>query len=183
MNKLCAVLLITTYSISFSSDISTPRNTLITAITRNDYGTVAKTLETYQLSQDEKQELLEMSEQMIINAITWISKHHRHPEIGVDSFKAIGYCLATFTAGFFTLVSAAVVGSTIEATFEEDKQYRLEMLPKLPYSIAATAALTGLSGYFFCKTIQKGIAAWMKPSQRLENALRIKDSLLHASTI
>lgn len=183
MNKLFLALLIGTCTIAHASDTSNSRNTIITAIARNDYGTVTKTLETYILSQEDKQEFLEMADQMIINAINWISKHHRQPEIGIESFKTIGYGLATLIAGAFTLLSAALVGSTIEAKFDEDKQSRLEMLPKLPYSIGATVALTGISGYFFYKTVQKAIAAWMKPSHRLENALRIKDAILHASTI
>lgn len=183
MNKLLLLFFIATSSVSYASDISSPRNTLITAIARNDYGTVTKTLETYPLTQEDKQEFLEMADQMIINAIKWLSKHHRQPEIGIESFKAIGYGLATVTAAAFTLLSAGIVASTVEGKFNEDKHFRLERLPELQYSIGATAALTGVSWYLFYKTIQKVIAAWTKPSHRLENAMRIKDAILHASAI
>ena len=42
--------------------------------------------------------------------------------------------------------------------------------------MACLAALTGFFGY---EAIQNLITAWEKPSNRLENALRIKDAIFH----
>ncbi len=183
MNKLYAILLISVCPFIYSSDVSTPRNTLITAITRNDYGTVAKTLETYQLSQDEKQELLEMAEMIIAATIKWRNNHHWHPEFGKDYFKSVGYSFATYLAGVLTFLTAASDARAIKAQFDRYKLFGHNKLTPLHYSVGASSGLAIITGFLFYKSIQNAIGAWMKPTQRLENALRIKDALLRASTI
>lgn len=186
MNKIIfSFITLSSFTLTHCTDAThiNPRDTLITAIAHNDYGTVAKTLETYIMTQEDKDEFLEIADQMIITAIKWLSKHHRHPEIGIESVKAAGYCLATLTAGAMLLAIIGIVGDAAEAEYAQDKGFTTERLALLYYSMSAAGGLAIMSGFFFYKTVQKAIAAWMKPSQRLENALRIKDAILHTSTI
>lgn len=184
-------LLVSVSTISYSAaydtdsvDITNPRNTIITAIARSDFGTVVKTLETYPLTQEDKQEFLDMADQIVVGAIAWRNSHHWHAEYGKESFKAIGYYLATLVSGAITAGSIGLLVSKLEAYQNPERHSRrLEQLPPIEVTIAASTILAGLTSYFGYKTVQKAIAAWMKPSQRLENALRIKDAILHMPTV
>lgn len=161
-----------------------PRDTLITAIARNDYSTALKALEAMPaMTQKDKHEFLAIADQIIFTTIAWHTKHHNHMEIGKDAFQAVGYYLATVLSAAATAIPVGIIASTVEAKYNLDLRSRLEVLPPLKLSIPVAAILTGITTYFGYKTVQKIIDAWMKPSQRLENALRIKDAILHTSTI
>lgn len=182
MNKLLLALLISGSTLCHTVKNlidATMRNTLITAIARNDLGTVTKTLESLPImTQKENDEFLEMADQMIIAAIEWQVSHHWHPEFGKDSCKTLGYYFATLISGVATGISGGLVYHTIQAHIKPHKYNKLD-LPPLEYTSVCAALLAGITAYLGYKTIQKGIAAWEKPSQRLENALRIKDAILH----
>lgn len=187
MNKLILFLLVSASTFCYAAshdtdsvDITNPRNTIITAIARSDFGTVVKTLETYPLTQEDKQEFLDMAHQIVVGAIAWRNSHHWHAEFGKEFFKTIGYYLAALASGFATVASAGLVASSLEAYHNPERHSRrLEQLPPIEVTIAASTILAGLTSYFGYKTVQKVIASWMKPSQRLENALRIKDAIFH----
>lgn len=183
MNKiLFSLAALSSFALANANDAidTNPRNTLITAIARNDYGTTLKALDALpSMTQADKDEFLEMADQMIINAIAWYNKHHNHPELGKDIIKAVAFSMATFVSATTTALTCGIVASTIEAHYEREHRNRLALLPPLEVSATVATVLAGLTTYFGYKTIQKIIAAWMKPSVRLENALRIKDAIVH----
>jgi hypothetical protein len=176
MKKLVLTLLIvsTAYAQDINSQvIDNPRNTLITAIARNDYGTALKALEQMPIiTQAEKEEFLEIADQMIHSAIDWHTIHHKHPEIGKDSFKAVGFLLATALSAVMTAAPLSL------AIYAVDNQITSGEVPPIPFTFTCTAIFAGLTTYLGYKTVCKIIDSWMKPSVRLENALRIKDAIL-----
>lgn len=161
-----------------------PRDMLITAIAHNDYGSVLKALEALpSMTQTDKDEFLQIADQLILTTIIWHTKHHDHGEIGKDTVKAFGYYLATVLCGGATAIAGGIIASTVEAHYKPDHHSRLEVLPPLMLSTAAATILAGVTTYLGYKTVQKIIDSWMKPSQRLENALRIKDAILHHAAV
>lgn len=179
MKKFIALLVIT-FTACQAAGNDNPRNTLITAMARNDFGTVTKALEEItDMTYAEQQEYLQMADQIIESNIKWLSKHAFYPEIGKDSLKALGYYIATLLSGAAAAISISIAASTIESHYNENRRWRLEFLPKLPYTLTSSVVLAGLTSYLGYKTVQKAIDAWMKPSQRLENALRIRNAIFN----
>lgn len=183
MKKLLLTLLIGCYALAHETDsvvLNNPRNTLITAIARNDYGTTLKALEQMPaMTQADKEEFLEIADQMIITAIIWHTNHHWHGEIGKDSLKAAGYWIATILSGMATAISAGMVVSILNGQYDLNLRNRTEKLQALQGTSACTVLLAILTGHLGYKTVQKIIDSWMKPSVRLENALRIRDAIFH----
>lgn len=170
MKKLIAIfLLVTTLGQSLhAATASNPRNTLITAMARNDFGTVTKALsQITDMSFDEKQQYVQMADQIIASAIYWNSKHAFLPEMGKNLLASLGYSLATGLSASFATV---ILGLAAEQEYYDKSA-------KKP-AIAATV-LYALAGYFGYRSISELINAWMKPSNRLENALRIRDAIFH----
>lgn len=183
MNKILFSLLAITSVSAASNTLQTipdnSRNTLITAIARNDYNTTLKALEQMPIiSQADKEEFLQIADQMIITAIAWYTKHHNHPEIGKDWVKAASYLIATVLSGTATTLSIGIVASILDGQYDSDLRNRVEKLQILKGSCACAGLLAILTGHLGYKTMQKAIDSWMKPSNRLENALRIKDAIL-----
>ena len=89
---------------------SNPRNTLITAIARNDFGTSQSIYEQItDMSFDEKQQYVQMADQIIASSIFWNSKHAFMPEIGKNLIKAAGYAITASILASLLLARVDIV--------------------------------------------------------------------------
>lgn len=171
MKKLLLATLIGSSIVAGNTDSVTsdnPRNTLITAIARNDYKTTLKALgQLHDISNEEKQQYLQMADQIIISSMIWHSTHYKQPEIGRDLVASFAYFLSTVIAGAATVLDLGILIDHYEFGHPCTKEKVLAVF------------LAGLTTYLGYKTIQKLITAWGKPSNRLENALRIRDAIFH----
>lgn len=172
MKKSIAFLILTTSIICHAATSeNNPRNILVTAIARSDFGTTLKALEQItDMTDQEQYQYMQMADQIIIANTMWLATHSTHPEIGKDLFKGIGYLLGTLASAAISVGGVAVITDVIDQN----------SINNPPLFIVALASL-GLTGFLGYKTIRKFIDAWQNPSIRLENALRIKDALFHCA--
>lgn len=171
MKKLFLFLLISGSTQCYTTDTAIkndPRNTLVTAIARSDVGTTLKALsEITDMTLEEKQNYLEMANQIIVTNMLHLNPARRFPEINKELLQSLAYYLGTL---FAAAVTAIGIGVLIEKT-EDD-----EPLVKNALFAVATTGVTSFLGY---KTIRKFIDAWQRPQIRLENSMRIKDAISH----
>lgn len=174
MNKLILFLLISGSALCHAANAPTdinPRNTLITAIARSDFGTTKNALnQITDMTESEKQQYLQMADQIIFSNIMWFSTHAFRPEIGKDLLQSIGYFLGTLVSGGLTVVG---IGILLD---------RLEFNRPVAKNISVALVLAGITSILGYKTIQQVIAAWQNPTVRLENSLRIRDAIFHHNT-
>lgn len=171
MNKLILFLLISGSALCHAANTPTdinPRNTLITAIARSDFGTSINALnQITDMTESEKQQYLQMADQIIFSNMMWFSTHAFRPEIGKDLLQSIGYFLGTLVSGGLTVVG---IGILLD---------RLEFNRPVAKNISVALVLAGITSILGYKTIQKVMASWQNPTVRLENSLRIRDAIFH----
>lgn len=168
MKHLFLTVLIVSGVAANTAPTNNPRNTLITAIARSDFGTSLKALEQItDMTADEKQQYMQMADQIIFSNMMWLSSHYRQPEIGKDLIQSVGYFLGTLLSGAITAVAVGVLVEQKEANKATAKNTVLAL------------TLAGISGILGNKAIKKLITAWQNPSIKLENSLRIKDAIFH----
>ncbi len=172
MNKLFFSLLLLASTV-FANDPfvnGSYRPQLTKAIIEADFdATVAALAKLPVMTPEEKQHYIDLTNQVIASQTLWLAQHHRHPEFGKESIKTFAYAIPTATCGSIIYI---ILDGIFNHNLTVDKK-----------AVAVFLALLGIGSFTGYKTIKHAIAAWMKPSDRLANALCIKDLLFHQFTL